>query len=279
MRSAPHRCTAPPDSTTASPIHPPVPAEQRATSSSSMPEMACAPPFKPNAVACCSSTQVNNPPKITKILNPSSYLSCQHSNNPPSHLNPSATPFTPANMRPTAATTPVFSLPTIANTNLRSLCSKIGLYAQFLDDYAPNIAFISETWLTQDNKDTTLASLFASIDHKLFFVHSIRCGRGGGTLILIRQDYAPSIVELQPKPIESKPWHTDEGKAKLGNLELCIARCRPPKLPFGYSCCLLVCCYVAEFCQDGKVTARQPSSINQLIYAIEDAVSDSTGTN
>ena len=166
-------------------------------------------------------------------------------------------------------------LPIIVATNLRSIRNKLLYFSQFLDDHEPHIAFITETWLTAACKGVLLAEFFDNCKHSYNFVSSERENQnGGGTLILVRREYSASITLIQPKPIDQQSWFNAEGAKKLGKIELTIARTRPPRLPFGYSCCLLVCVYLPEY-----TAAKQRSSINQLINAIEDAVINCTSAN
>ena len=95
-------------------------------------------------------------------------------------------------------------------------------------------------------------------DEKQYIIESYeRAGkRGGGTMVLVRSDYAHSIVRLSPTTPISRDWHTEEGRAKLGALELTIIRTRPHRLPRGFSCVLVVAVYISEF-----TASRHRSSI------------------
>ena len=165
-------------------------------------------------------------------------------------------------------------LPAIITTNLRSIKNKVLYFAQLLDDLQPHVAFVTETWLNSDTRDICLAEIFDNSQHSYNAVSSERPlgKRGGGVLTLVRRDYSASLTQLHIK--DPSPPHLAKDNWAPSKLEIVISRTRPPRLPFGYSCCLLVCVYIPEFEPN-----KQRDSVWQLIIALEDIFSNCTGSN
>lgn len=168
-------------------------------------------------------------------------------------------------------------MPIVVTTNARSITTKIEYVSQFLDDLKPHVVIITETWLNASNKATTLAELRELCNTNYCVINTERPdlhAHGGGTLILVRHDFSYQLTTISPKPLEQPAWVTADCIEKLGKLELTIARIRPPRLPFNFSCCLLICVYIPEWSDK-----KQRSAIWQLTHIVEDAVTACINNN
>ena len=136
-------------------------------------------------------------------------------------------------------------------------------------------AFICETWLRPHTRDMLSPELYYSVS-------SERLDQtGGGTMILIRKDYAAIVKGLLPEEITHPIWSTEK-KPQEGKLELSIAEFHPTRLPRGFSSCLVFCAYIPEWSGPKvvtKVSARQRSSIFQLSHHIEIVLASNTGVD
>jgi hypothetical protein len=86
---------------------------------------------------------------------------------------------------------------------------------------------ISETWLSNQNKDTIKQQLSnTSISNER------DTKNGGGTMILINKEYTTSIQHITTKKIENS------------EAEISLAKIKPNRLPRGYSFCYVACIYI-----------------------------------
>ena len=84
-------------------------------------------------------------------------------------------------------------LPTIINTNCRSVCNKKEELEQLLADTKIDIAILSETWITEENETTQLNDIRAS--NREYNIHSQKrsrtdAKRGGGVMIMVNKSYS-----------------------------------------------------------------------------------------
>ena len=198
-----------------------------------------------------------SPPTIPSSLTPDS-------TSPPSQNQPNAnaSQFVPVTTHDTNR------LPTIVVTNTRSVCNKVDLLNQFLDDSLPDIACITETWMTSSNKDVVLSQ----ISNKYRAISDERCNesRAGGTLVLVKKSYSSKVQTILPTALcSSNVFFCDPAP-----LELSIVRAYPKRLPRGFSSCLIVCAYIPTWS-----TSSQQKAIAQLNQAISGPVSQCTVGN
>jgi hypothetical protein len=80
------------------------------------------------------------------------------------------------------------------------LSNKIDIINQFLDDSKVDIMCISETWLSNQNKDAIkqhLSNNYTTLSNER------DTKNGGGTMILINKDYTTNIQHITTKKIEN----------------------------------------------------------------------------
>jgi hypothetical protein len=140
---------------------------------------------------------------------------------------------------------------------------------QLLDDAKPDLAFITETWLTEQNKTIKLSQ----INPEYQIASSERTNKkGGGTLILIKESFSNNI-KLIPTPVyKPPPWLADE--KENGKVEITITKIKPKRLPREYSSIIAICVYVPEFSAN-----KHTNAIYQLTQVIEQVATNSTQNN
>ena len=135
---------------------------------------------------------------------------------------------------------------------MRSLDKKTGHLNDLLSDSGVDIAAIQETWIKQSTQDIITSRLHPSyhvISTPRHFEDHLTTKRGGGTMILVRRDYAPSVEQIKhclPANDLNSP-----------HVELTIAKFKPRRLPRGFSTCIVVCAYIAEWDKSKQVEAIQ----------------------
>ena len=162
-------------------------------------------------------------------------------------------------------------LPTIISTNTRSICNKTDLANQLIDDANPDIGFFNETWIKDANKNLILNQL-NPINYNIASSER-QTSRGGGTLIMIRKNYAPNIKQL-PIHFGRTPTDTDIENDQLGDIEATAVKIKPDRLPRGYSSIIAVSVYIPEWSP-----RRQTSAIYQLIEALEPLINNNTNSD
>ena len=104
-------------------------------------------------------------------------------------------------------------LPSLLLTNARSICNKIEEVNQLLDDAKPDLAFITETWLTEQNKTIKLSQ----INPEYQIASSERTNKkGGGTLILIKESFSNNMKLIPTHVYKQLPWLADVQGSVLG---------------------------------------------------------------
>ena len=167
-------------------------------------------------------------------------------------------------------------------TNARSICNKIEEVNQLLEDAKPDLAFITETWLTEQNKGIKLNQISpdyliasnerANQNHTLTNPNPNPNQKGGGTLMLIKESFTSNIKLIATPEYKPPPWLADEkDKSKL---EVTIAKIKQKRLPREYSAIIATCVYVPEFSAN-----KHSNAIYQLTQIIEQLATNSTQNN
>jgi hypothetical protein len=163
-------------------------------------------------------------------------------------------------------------LPAILLTNARSICNKVLDLNGLLDDEQPDLAFLTETWLTTE-KETVVTNM---INQQYHVLSANRDGRGGGALILVSKTYAKSCSPICPVVPDLPTWSSQSRREndEALKIDLKIAKIKAKQLPRGYSTILAVSVYIAEF-EDLK----RKAAIWQLKQMIEGAITNSNYDN
>lgn len=106
-------------------------------------------------------------------------------------------------------------------TNARSLKNKADYLTQLLDDRSPTIAIVTETWMRPEWKSPICAKLI-DCGYHLESTERQHGILGGGTLVLVRQDYAYSIKRHTTKPLPPPRLahcgrQREDGQARVDN--------------------------------------------------------------
>ena len=110
-------------------------------------------------------------------------------------------------------------LPTIINTNCRSVCNKKIELEQLLSDTNIDIAILSETWITEENEATHLNDIRSS--NKNYIIHSQKrsrddAKRGGGVMILVNKNYSSTTaIENHNKYIYNNNFNRNSSNKRL----------------------------------------------------------------
>jgi len=195
---------------------------------------------------------------------------CQHPLEWRSLLNPNAQPFVPASREQVPASDMATDrLPIVLNINARSVANKMDLLNMVLTDTNADVACVTETWLTSSNRDVVLAQL--SPDYQAISTERSE-GRGGGTMIVVKRNYASQPKRIAPQNPKQLSWCGRPSEEQV--LETTIARLQPRRLPRGYSTCIVVCAYLPEWS-----TAGQRTATFQLTQQIDDTIADIATNN
>lgn len=163
--------------------------------------------------------------------------------------------------RPTKKPKLTQNLPTIINTNVRSVCNKKEELQQVLDDTNTNIVVLTETWITETNEKLTLNEI--KKNNPNYEPHSEMrkredVERGGGVMILIDKSYSTNNTKVKTtRKIKS-------------NLECLVIKMTPTRKPRGYGTLIVAAVYIP------------PDSSKQMIQAIKELnniISDATQQN
>ena len=116
-------------------------------------------------------------------------------------------------------------------TNARSLIKNTDSLNGFLIDSKTNIAFVTETWITNNN-----AQVIKSKFNKDYRVLSALRGDkgGGGVTIFVAKSYAMNCAPLQPKQPVLPAWldkSKKESETMLPSVELKIVKIKVHQLP------------------------------------------------
>jgi hypothetical protein len=161
------------------------------------------------------------------------------------------------------------SLPALLLTNAQSICNKIEDANQLLDDANPDIAFITETWLTEQNKSIKLNQL-----HPNYLITSTERAnkKGGGTLILVKESFSKSVKPIPIPEYTPPPWLAES--KEVSKVEITMVKIKPKRMPREFSSILAICVYIPEF-----TASKHASAIYQLSQVIEQAITNSTQNN
>ena len=160
-------------------------------------------------------------------------------------------------------------LPSILTANVRSLDKKTGHLNDILNDSGVDIAAIQETWIklsTQDVITSRLHSNYHVISTPRHCEDHLASKRGGGTMILVKKDYATTVQHIKRPALTLDPT--------APHVELTIVKFKPKRLPSGYSTCIVVCAYIAEWDK-----SKQAAAIQELKTAIDATIASNITDN
>ena len=128
-------------------------------------------------------------------------------------------------------------LPTIINTNCRSVCNKLDYLSQLTEDTSPDLVTLTETWVTSANEQVIIRQIQQqNSEYQVFSRKRSRedVSRGGGVMIMVNRNYATDIREIET------PSCTNNETI----LETLVVRINPTRKPRGYSSVLVVAAYI-----------------------------------
>lgn len=89
-------------------------------------------------------------------------------------------------------------------SNVRSLLPKTHMLAKYISVYNPSIVAITETWLSND----VASSLFCPLNYTPY-IQDRSSGRGGGHLILVKNDIKSTPLNIFPPVFSPSASHID----------------------------------------------------------------------